>query len=91
MYGPSRAEIVEAGPLVVDHRARQVRVDGAVVRLCGREFELAARLATDPRRVFTKTGAAPGRVGNPHERDPHQDAGLARLPAPAQARGRRCP
>jgi DNA-binding response OmpR family regulator len=49
-----QADVVEAGPLVVDHRARQVRVDDHPVRLSGREFELAAKLASDPRRVFTK-------------------------------------
>ena len=49
-----QAEVVEAGPLVVDHRARQVRVGEQSVRLSGREFELAAKLASDPRRVFTK-------------------------------------
>jgi DNA-binding response OmpR family regulator len=50
-----QAEIVDAGPLVVDHRARQVRVGEVAVRLSAREFELAAKLASDPRRVFTKT------------------------------------
>jgi DNA-binding response OmpR family regulator len=50
-----QAEIVEAGPLVVDHRARQVRVGNRPVRLSGREFELAAKLASDPTRVFTKS------------------------------------
>jgi DNA-binding response OmpR family regulator len=50
-----QADVVEAGPLVVDHRSRQVRVGELAVRLSGREFELAARLASDPRRVFTKT------------------------------------
>jgi DNA-binding response OmpR family regulator len=50
-----QADVVEAGPVVVDHRARQVRVAGVAVRLSGREFELAAKLATDPKRVFTKT------------------------------------
>ena len=49
-----QAEVVEAGPLVVDHRSRQVRVGEVPVRLAGREFELAAKLASDPRRVFTK-------------------------------------
>ena len=49
-----QADVVEAGPLVVDHRARQVRVGDIAVRLSGREFELAAKLASDPRRVFTK-------------------------------------
>jgi len=50
-----QADVVEAGPLVVDHRARQVRVGEVAVRLSGREYELAAKLASDPRRVFTKT------------------------------------
>ena len=49
-----QAEVVEAGPIVVDHRARQVRVGGTPVRLSGREFELAGKLASDPTRVFTK-------------------------------------
>ncbi len=49
-----QADVVEAGPLLIDHRARQVRVDGVAVRLAGREFELAAKLGSDPRRVFTK-------------------------------------
>ncbi len=49
-----QADVVEAGPVLVDHRARQVRVGGAPVRLSTREYELAAKLASDPRRVFTK-------------------------------------
>lgn len=49
-----QADLVEAGPIVIDHRARQVRVGAVTVRLSGREFELAARLASEPRRVFTK-------------------------------------
>jgi len=50
-----QADVVEAGPLVVDRRSRQVRFAGTAVRLAGREFELAAKLASDPHRVFTKT------------------------------------
>jgi DNA-binding response OmpR family regulator len=49
-----QAEVVEAGPIVVDHRSRQVRVGETAVRLSGREFELAGKLASDPTRVFTK-------------------------------------
>jgi len=49
-----QAEVVEAGPIVVDHRSRQVRVGNTAVRLSGREFELAGKLASDPLRVFTK-------------------------------------
>ena len=48
------AEIVEVGDLVVDRRARQVRLAGAPVQLAAKEFDLAARLASDPERVFTK-------------------------------------
>jgi two-component system response regulator MtrA len=48
------ADIAEVGDLVVDHRARQVRIGAVVIRLSGREFDLAARLASDPRRVFSK-------------------------------------
>lgn len=48
------ADVAEVGDLVVDHRARQVRIGDDVIRLSGREFDLAARLASDPRRLFTK-------------------------------------
>jgi DNA-binding response OmpR family regulator len=48
------AEVFEAGELIVDCRARQVRVRGVPVTLAGREFDLALKLATDPGRVFTK-------------------------------------
>jgi two-component system, OmpR family, response regulator MtrA len=48
------AEVLEAGELVVDRRARQVRVRGVPVPLAGREFDLAVCLATDPRRVFSR-------------------------------------
>ncbi len=48
------AEVLEAGELLVDRRARQVRVNGKPVSLAAREFDLAVRLASDPSRVFTK-------------------------------------
>ena len=51
---PPRQELVEVGDLVVDRRTRRVAVRGQPVELAGREFELAAKLATDPHRVFTK-------------------------------------
>ncbi len=47
-------ERIEAGDLVIDRRTRRVLVRGTPVRLAGREFELAARLASDPTRVWTK-------------------------------------
>ncbi len=49
-----QADVMEAGDVVVDLRARQVLVRGAPVPLAGREFELAVQLARDPHRVFTK-------------------------------------
>ena len=51
--GDSR-EVIDADPIVVDRRTRTVTVRGTPVRLAGREFELAVRLASDPRRVFTR-------------------------------------
>jgi DNA-binding response OmpR family regulator len=48
------AEEVEIGDLLVDHRARQVRLRGEAIAVSGREFDLAAKLASDPRRVFSK-------------------------------------
>lgn len=50
-----QADVVEVGDLVIDHRARQVRVGGAPIHLAGREYALAAKLASEPDRVFTKT------------------------------------
>jgi DNA-binding response OmpR family regulator len=47
-------ERIEAGDIVVDRRTRRVFVRGTPVELPGREFELAARLAADPLRVWTK-------------------------------------
>jgi DNA-binding response OmpR family regulator len=52
--GAGQADVVEAGNVVVDLRSRQVRVSGRPVALAGREFDLAARLAAEPERVFTK-------------------------------------
>jgi DNA-binding response OmpR family regulator len=49
-----QADMLEAGDVVVDLRARQVLVRGAPVQVAGREFELAVQLARDPHRVFTK-------------------------------------
>jgi DNA-binding response OmpR family regulator len=48
------AEVLEVGELVVDRRARQVRVGGVPVPLAAREFDLAVKLASDPHRVFGK-------------------------------------
>ena len=52
--GPPRHELMQAGGLTIDRRTRRVSVRGEPVELAGREFELVARLASDPHRVFTK-------------------------------------
>jgi DNA-binding response OmpR family regulator len=51
---PGAGEVLEAEELVVDRRTRLVHVRETPVQLAGREFELAAMLASEPRRVFTK-------------------------------------
>lgn len=49
-----QADLLDAGEIVVDLPARQVLLRGQPMQLPGREFELAAHLARDPHRVFTK-------------------------------------
>lgn len=51
---PDLRERLAAGDVVVDRRTRQVRVRGVPVQLSGKEFALAAALAAEPTRVFTK-------------------------------------
>jgi DNA-binding response OmpR family regulator len=48
------AEVLDAGAVRVDRRTRRVTFRGTPVPLAGKEFELAAKLATEPTRVFTK-------------------------------------
>lgn len=43
-----------AGDIVVDRRTRTVALRGCIVPFSAKEFELLAKLATDPGRVFTK-------------------------------------
>jgi DNA-binding response OmpR family regulator len=50
----SSAEVLLAGELIVDRRTRRVSVREALVTLSAKEFELLARLASEPYRVFTK-------------------------------------
>jgi two-component system phosphate regulon response regulator PhoB len=45
---------IEAGALVIDRAARQVRLDGEAIELSPREFDLLAFLAGSPRRPFTR-------------------------------------
>ena len=51
---PETADVLDAGKIVIDRRTRQARVRGVAVPLSGKEFELAAKLAGEPTRVFTK-------------------------------------
>lgn len=51
---PPDEDVLEAGEIVVDRVARCVTVSGQRVLLPGKEFELLARLASEPTRVFTK-------------------------------------
>jgi len=50
----SAAEVLVAGDLVLDRRTRRVAVRDTMVALSAKEFELVARLASEPYRVFTK-------------------------------------
>ena len=46
--------VLEAGSIEVDVLARETRVDGAVVPLTAREFELLVHLMRHPRRAFRR-------------------------------------
>lgn len=48
------AERIEAGEITVDRVTRRVTVGEINVLLAGKEFELLAKLASEPTRVFTK-------------------------------------
>lgn len=50
----SATEVLLAGELIVDRRTRRVLVRETLVTLSAKEFELLARLAAEPYRVFTK-------------------------------------
>jgi DNA-binding response OmpR family regulator len=51
---PPLRERLAAGPVALDRATRRVTVRGFPVALAAKEFELLAKLATDPIRVFTK-------------------------------------
>jgi DNA-binding response OmpR family regulator len=51
---PSPHERIEAGEIVVDRVARVVTVCGRAVPLAAKEYDLLAKLASEPTRVFTK-------------------------------------
>jgi DNA-binding response OmpR family regulator len=51
---PHVPDLVSAGPVRIDLRTRDVRVDGQRVQLSQKEYELLLCLAREPERVFTK-------------------------------------
>ncbi len=51
---PRPGERIEAGAITVDRVTRRVTVGDLSVLLAGKEFELLAKLASEPTRVFTK-------------------------------------
>ena len=51
---PAPHETRRAGPITADLATRLVTVNGVVVQLPGKEYELLLKLMTDPTRVFTK-------------------------------------
>ena len=51
---PAARDVLVAGDLVVDRPTRRVRVRDVSVFLSAKEFELVAKLASEPYRVFTK-------------------------------------
>jgi DNA-binding response OmpR family regulator len=51
---PRPASVLEVGEIRVDRTTRCVTVSGRRVPLPGKEYELLAKLATEPIRVFTK-------------------------------------
>jgi DNA-binding response OmpR family regulator len=46
---------IRLGDLTIDPARREVRVDGHPVKLANKEYELLLALASEPRRVFTKS------------------------------------
>ena len=51
---PAAGDVLVAGDLMVDRPTRRVRVRDVSVVLSAKEFELVAKLASEPYRVFTK-------------------------------------
>ncbi len=51
---PSVTDVLEAGPVRIDTRTRDVRVVGRRVQLSQKEYELLVQLAREPERVYTK-------------------------------------
>jgi DNA-binding response OmpR family regulator len=52
--GAAKAERIDAGGLSIDSATREVRKNGALLRLTAMEFDLLWFLASHPRRVFSR-------------------------------------
>jgi DNA-binding response OmpR family regulator len=50
----AQGDLIVAGDLLIDRPTRRVRVRDTAVVLSAKEFELVAKLASEPHRVFTK-------------------------------------
>ena len=82
---PPRIELTEVGPLAIDRAARRVTVARAGGRAVGEGVRAARQARLRPGSGLHPRAAAARRLGLPHLR-PDADAGVARLPRPAQAR-----
>jgi len=51
---PPAETVTEVGELVIDRATRCVTIDGCLLPLPGKQFDLLAKLATDPIKVFPK-------------------------------------
>ena len=51
---PPERDRLRADGIVIDRPTRRVTLHGERIALAGKEYELLAKLATDPHRVFTK-------------------------------------
>lgn len=51
---PAERQWLAAGPVALERATRRVTVHGRALALAAKEFELLAKLASDPTRVFTK-------------------------------------
>lgn len=47
-------EVIKAGNLMIDHRARTVKQNGILIELTSKEFDLFWLLASNPKQVFTR-------------------------------------
>lgn len=51
---PPVGDMLEFDGLVIDNRSREVRLDGELVEMTPKEFEVLAHLAASPRQVFSR-------------------------------------